>query len=55
MRARLSATLLAVLMIGPWASDAPGASFSWKNYADKADEWFRGPDGKRTTENLLSN
>jgi pectate lyase len=55
MRARLLSSLLAAALIGPWAADASGKGFSWKDYAGKPEEWFRGAEGRRTTENILSN
>src|SRR3954470_645993 len=54
MRARPHCFLLAVVLIGSWIPSASGRGFSWRDYADQPDEWFRGAEGRRITENLLS-
>ena len=56
MRFRLVCSLLALAsaLIGPWAPAAWAAGFSWKDYANRPREWFRGEEGRRITANLLS-
>ena len=55
MRLRSFACLLAATLAGPWVATASGRGFSWKDYADQPDAWFRGEDGRRITANILSN
>src|SRR3954447_17079783 len=56
MRARLTCGLMAALVlgIGPWVPFASGKGFTWGDYANKPDEWFRGEERRRITANLLS-
>ena len=54
MRARLQCMLLAAALMGSWAPQAQSKGFSWGDYANKPEEWFRGEEGRRITANLLS-
>jgi pectate lyase len=54
MRARPLCSILAAVLVGSWIPPASGKSFSWKDFANQPEEWFRGAEGRRITENLLS-
>jgi PelA/Pel-15E family pectate lyase len=54
MRARPLCYLLAASILGSWAPDVWGKGFTWKSYEKQADDWYRGAEGRRIAENLLS-
>ena len=54
MRTRRTHGLFAAILIGVWAADACGKGFSWKEYQDRPDAWFRGAEGRTILDNILS-
>jgi PelA/Pel-15E family pectate lyase len=50
----LSAVILIGLAIGPFVPATSAKSFSWREFVNKPDDWFRGEEGKRTTAVILS-
>jgi PelA/Pel-15E family pectate lyase len=46
--------LLPFILIGALAPGALAKSFPWKSYAAKPDDWYRGSEGTRIAENVLS-
>jgi PelA/Pel-15E family pectate lyase len=54
MRARSTQFLVTAVLIGAWAPAAPGKGFSWKEYKNKPDEWFRGAEARPIIDNILS-
>lgn len=55
MKARRLGWLLAVVAILGGGRPAVADGFSWKRYAEKPPEWFRGEEGRKTTACILSN
>ncbi|WP_165075953.1 pectate lyase [Paludisphaera rhizosphaerae] len=59
VKARRLGLLLAVVVVEVVLSGggrpAFGASFSWKKYAEKPPEWYRGEEGRKITACILSN
>jgi pectate lyase len=46
--------LLAAALCAVLAPRAHAQSFPWRSYAAKSDDWYRGAEGRRVTENVLS-
>jgi len=51
---RISSSFWFTILTAAVASSAAGADASWRTYAEKRDEWYRGPEGRRITANILS-
>jgi PelA/Pel-15E family pectate lyase len=46
--------LTALMLLAALSTTATAASFPWREYARKSDDWYRGPEAARVAENVLS-